>query len=427
LRILHVIGSLDPRYGGPSIATPRMCAALAARGHHVELLTTSPDGPAEMSVDGVAVAYRRLHWPLNWGASAGLGRWLHRRVREFDVVHIHGLYLFHTWWAARCCRRAGVPYVVSPHGTLDPWHLAHHRWRKAIYTWLLEARLLRAAAAMHYASAVEHEHAIRHLGPVPRGFVVPLGVDSPPARRAAGDGGLFVRHPELADCTLVCFLGRITAKKRVDLLVEAFADVAAADAAAHLAVAGPDDEGLGVRVRAHVADLGLNGRVSFLGLVTGAAKAALLERSRVLVLASEDESFGVAVAEGMAASLPVVVSEGVALHHEVAAAEAGAVTPLAPGPIAAAVLRFVKDSELAAEAGAKGRALVRAQMTWRQAAAGLEHMYEQILNGVGPPDRRRPSRTRSYARGYKKSDQPMTMSVRPGLPPRAADRATRCQ
>jgi glycosyltransferase involved in cell wall biosynthesis len=390
LRILHVIGSLDPRYGGPSTSTPRLCAELASRGHHVELLTTSPDGPAEMRSAGVAITCRRLHWPRGWAASAGLGRWLHRRVREFDVVHVHNLYRFHTWWTARCCRRAGVPYLVSPHGTLDPWHLVRHRRRKAAYTWLLDGRVLRDAAALHYHSSAEQEHAARHLGPLARGFVVPPGIDPPPSRRAADDGGLTARHPELAGRTLVCFLGRLTAKKRLDLLVEAFAAVAAADRRAHLAIAGPDDEGIGARTRASVASLGLDGRVSFLGLVTGAAKAALLERSRVLVLASEDESFGVAVAEAMAAGLPVVVSEGVALHRQVAAAEAGAVTALAPGPVAAAVLRFVKDSELAARAGVNGRALVREVLSWERTSAAMEDAYQQVVAGQlrGPASQR---------------------------------------
>ncbi len=384
MRILHVVGSLDPRYGGPSITVPRMCSALAARGHRVVLATIDPEGSGEVVEAGVTVVRRRLQRPRGWATSAGLGGWLRRRVRDFDVVHVHSLYLFHTWWSARCCRHARVPYVVSPHGTLDPWHLAHHPRRKAAYTLLLEGRALRGAAAMHYTSAEELAHAARHLGRGPRGFVVPPGVDRPPVRRLADDGGLAARHPELAGRTLVCFLGRLTAKKRLDLLVEAFAEVAAAAPAAHLAVAGPDDEGIGTEVRARVARLGLAERVSFLGLVTGAAKAALLGRSRVLVLASEDESFGVAVAEAMAAAIPVVVSEGVALHREVTAAGAGMVVPLAPGPLAKAVLRFVGDPEQAARCGANGRALAWMRLSWDQAATGLERMYQQVVAEARP-------------------------------------------
>ena len=94
-------------------------------------------------------------------ASAGLGLWLRHHVRRFDVVHIHGLYQFHTTVAARYCRRADVPYVIRPHGALDPYHLRQHRWRKALVTSLAEGRAVRAAAAMHYTSTASTNYASR--------------------------------------------------------------------------------------------------------------------------------------------------------------------------------------------------------------------------------------------------------------------------
>jgi glycosyltransferase involved in cell wall biosynthesis len=145
VRILHVIGSLDPRHGDTSAVVPRACSALVARGHRVALLTTGPGRPLEATVDGVTLVRRRLLPPRGWATSPGLGRWLRRRVGEFDVVHVHGLHQFHGWWAARCCRRAKVPFVVSPHGALDRRRPGHRRMGGA----------LRGAAAVHYASAAE--------------------------------------------------------------------------------------------------------------------------------------------------------------------------------------------------------------------------------------------------------------------------------
>jgi glycosyltransferase involved in cell wall biosynthesis len=272
-----------------------------------------------------------------------------------------------------------VPYVVRPHGALDPYHLRQHRWRKAMCTWLVERRALDAAAGMHYTSVAEHEHAARHDGRLrlPRGFVVPLGVELGPAGRP---DELHRRHPELAGRTLVTFLGRLTPKKRLDLLVDAFAVVAAADERAHLVIAGPDD-GVGDALRARVAALGLRARVSMPGLLTGAPKSSLLRASRVVALPSEDESFGVAVAEAMHAGTAVVVTEGVAIHREVAVDEAGLVVSPEVGPLAEALLGFVRDERRAAEAGHNGQALVRRRWTWRQVAADLERMYEQAITG----------------------------------------------
>ena len=155
-----MIGSIAPRYGGPSIVAPAMCQALAARGHQVELAATDMDGRDALAVPGelaggspgVRVTFRRAHWPRSYAASAGLGYWLRRHVGRFDVVHVHSLHQFHTWIAARYCRRAGVPYIIRPHGALDPYHLRQHHWRKALVTGLVEGRAVRAAAWMHYTS-----------------------------------------------------------------------------------------------------------------------------------------------------------------------------------------------------------------------------------------------------------------------------------
>ena len=384
MRILHVIGSLAPRYGGPSTVAPAMCEALAARGHHVEIATTDMDGSGALPVPvdrtttaaRVPVTYRRAHWPRSYAASLGLGLWLHRHVEEFDVVHIHSLYQFHTWFAAKCCRRARVPYIVRPHGALDPYHLRQHRRRKVMYTRLIEGRALNAAAGMHYTSIAEHEHAIRHRGRVPRGFVIPLGVE---LVAPAGLEDLIRQHPEMADRTFLTFLGRLTPKKRLDLLIDAFAVVAEADERAHLVLAGPDD-GVENELRARISALELDARVSMLGLLTGAPKSALLHQSRAVALPSEDESFGVAVAEAMHAGTAVVVTDGVAIHHEIAAAHAGLVVPPNVERLAEALLGFVRDERWAAEAGRNGHALARRRWTWQQVAADLERMYEDAIN-----------------------------------------------
>src|SRR5258708_38368733 len=81
------------------------------------------------------------------GTSFPLARALKRAVPKADVVHVHALYLFHTWAAARLCKRFGVPYLLRPHGTLDPFIWRRHRARKAVLEWLVQNRGLRDAAA----------------------------------------------------------------------------------------------------------------------------------------------------------------------------------------------------------------------------------------------------------------------------------------
>src|SRR6266516_4292898 len=156
MRILHVIATLDPAYGGPANVVPHMCAALAQRGHRVEIFTyRNGDAKAEKSVDtgdGVATTWHAARGPRSYPISAAMARSLQQRISDFDVVHVHGLYRFHTLLASRLCRRRHVPYVIQAHGTLDPYHRAIRRWRKALYCLLVENGNLAAAAAIQYTT-----------------------------------------------------------------------------------------------------------------------------------------------------------------------------------------------------------------------------------------------------------------------------------
>lgn len=391
MRILHVIASLAPRYGGPSKVLPEMCGALAARGHHVEVFTTNIDGPSALPVrvgvpqalGGATVTYFAAHRPRSYKASLGLARALHDRVDSFDVVHIHSLYLFHTAAASLCARRRRVPYVIRPHGTLDPYHRARHRGRKAVQELLVERRNLDRAAGIHCTSLAEQD-AIEPLQLRAPCFVVPLGVEVAEHQPSVAGGGA-------AEPALVTFLGRLTPKKGLDILLEAFAQVGSSRPDAHLVVAGPDDEGLGRRLHQLVRRLGLESRVSFPGAVTGRAKDDLLRRSSVVVLPSRDENFGVSVVEAMAAGVPVVISSGVAIHQEVAAAGAGLVVPRTPGAVAGAVVGLLADPAWRRRLGERGRRLVETSFAWPGIAARLEEMYDAVTTApatVGSQGRR---------------------------------------
>src|SRR5207237_6148022 len=92
------------------------------------------------------------------------------------VVHIHALWEEIQHQAARICRMKKVPYVVTPHGMLDPWSLNQSRLKKKLYLTWRGNRNLRGAAALHFTSATERDNA-RQLNVNRRAIVEPLGVD----------------------------------------------------------------------------------------------------------------------------------------------------------------------------------------------------------------------------------------------------------
>lgn len=397
MRILNVIGWLAPRYGGTTEVVSESCGWLTARGHEVEVITTNVDGRAVLEVPikraldwaGVTATFHPLSSPRKFLTSWSLLADLRQRLSQFDIVHIHSLYRFHTIAAATVARRRQVPYVIQAHGSLNPWY-RRHRWRaKNAYHFLVEDSNIQGADAVLCTSTLE-EQSIRNLGYTVPTWVIPNGVDAEALRAPSDVNGVLARAGVDSRARLVTFLGRISATKGVDLLVSSFREIASTFSNAHLVVAGPDDEGLGKTLAQGIDAKGLTKRVSFVGNVSGSEKRALLNRSDVFVLPSVSESFGIAVAEAMAVGCPVVVSSHVALQDAVHSAGAGLIVDRDPAEVARAVGTILANPRAAAAMGRAGMRVVDQQFTWPRVAAKLESMYEAVVASRGLGQRPRP-------------------------------------
>ena len=382
MRVIHVISSLAPALGGPSKACIEMARAVAARGHTVEVYTTDfglegrvrADG-APVTDGGASVRYFPVQRPRALKPSWPLYTALARDLPRADVVHLHSLYLFHDWAAGRICRRAGVPYIVRPHGTLDPYIWRRHRARKQVMEWAFQNQVLRRAAAIHYTTEEEMRLAAPRAQGAP-GIVVPLGVeldayDPPPPDR------FLARHPETYGKRIVLFLSRLHEKKGLDILVASFGRIAQRFPDAHLVLAGPDD-GMGAQVDEWLRKEGAADRATRTGMLEGEDKGAALAAASVFVLPSYSENFGIAVLEAMAAGVPVAISDRVNLWREVERGGAGLVGPCDVDAFTGLLERLLGDPAAARRMGQAGRALAREKFTWPRIATALEALYENV-------------------------------------------------
>jgi len=182
-------------------------------------------------------------------------------------------------------------------------------------------------------------------------------------------------------------VGRIAYKKRLDRLIRAFAALPPRAPAPVLAIVGPDDEGLGRDLDALARDLGVADRVHLTGVVNGAERQAALAAADVWALPSDTENFGNAIVEAMAAGVPVVITPGVNLADEIAAAGAGLVSATEPAAIAAQIGALLADADMAGRVAAAGRAFA-ARYDWSVVAPQLAGMYGRALElhtGNGRP------------------------------------------
>jgi glycosyltransferase involved in cell wall biosynthesis len=364
-----------------------MARAVAQLGHQVSIYTTNQDGPGELEVplnrpvqrDGVAVRYFPIQAPRFWGTSLPLARALRRKVPASDLVHIHSLYLFHDLVAGHWCRRYAVPYLVRPHGTLDPFIHRRHRGRKRLMERLFEDRNIRRAAALHFTTAEEEKLAAPFTFQTP-GLVVPLGINWEEFAELPEPGEFRRRHPEIGDKAIILFFGRINFKKGLDILVRAFGAVARRRQDVHLVIAGPDNEGWGARVRTWLAEEGMGARTTFTGMLLGPEKLAVLRDASLFVLPSYSENFGLAVVEAMAAGRPVIISDQVNIWREVQAAGAGKVVPCDAPRLTEEILHLLDEPEMACQMGQKGQTLVREEFQWHNIAMRLQESYAMIID-----------------------------------------------
>lgn len=371
MRILHLIATLSAESGGPAIACLKMADAIIEKGHSADIFTTDWRMPGGQTDLGRVSPHDNVFsfptaFPHFWKRSPAMAAALAARVADYDLLHIHSLYLFHNMVGPAAARRAGKPYIIRPHGLLDPFIWHRHRLRKSLMEIAFQNKALRGAAAVHYTSADEMRISQPHACGAP-GVVIPLGVDLP------------TLHPTpIQKADRILFLSRLHAKKGLDLLIPAFAQVKQRRPNVELVIAGPDDGAL-KPTRDLVAKHGLESSVSFPGMLSGDAKARAFEQASLFVLPSYSENFGIALAEAMAAGLPVVTTDKVNIHDAVSDAEAGLVTPCDVQPIADAMLRILSDPALAARLGRNGRELASTRYSWRAVGDQLETLYARLI------------------------------------------------
>jgi glycosyltransferase involved in cell wall biosynthesis len=330
MRILRVISTLDPSFGGPVAGASLIDAELIRLGAHVEVVCLDgPDLPFHR--DYPAPVHALGPGLGNYGYARRLGAWLVSSEKNFDVAVINGLWQYHSFAARRAFRRAGLPYLVFTHGMLDPWFKRAYplkHVKKWIYWPWGDYRVLRHAAGVLFTSDEERIQSRQSFWLYRcNELVTPYGTSGPPLDASILRERFYERNQDLRSKRLFLFLGRIHHKKGCDLLVEAFAGVAHRNPEVHLVMAGPDQVGWRRELEMKSAAMGISDRITWMGMLKGEEKWRAYAAAEVFCLPSHQENFGIAVAEALSCGTPVLVSDKVNIWREILADEAGLVRP----------------------------------------------------------------------------------------------------
>lgn len=324
ISVLHVLGMMGSHRGGSASALVNLARATSEAGDRATVLTTVEDGeePANRRLPAdVDVITCPRQWPRHYSVSWPLAVWTFRHVRQFDLVEAHEVFAFSTlavWLAARA---RGIPFVVRPHGSLEPYDMRKHARVKALLRPGLR-RMLRDAAAV-WLTAEREAANLAHLGTDLRTVVSPLPV---PLSGHRGDPDEFRRRHGLGSKDrVVLFLGRLDRKKGIPRLVEAFESVRDDLVDAQLVIAGTGETAFVECVRRRVAGSRHARSIHMVGFLDGKDRADAQAGADLFCLHSDNENFGIAPVEALQHGTPVVLSDEVYIAEDLRCAGAAVV------------------------------------------------------------------------------------------------------
>lgn len=320
MRILHVIRSLDPSLGGVVECVRIFSQADIQSGWEVGIATLDADDSPWLD------SYAAHIHPLGagkgvYGYAPGALEQLGQVAADYDILVVEGLWQYPSWLVHAVCGTK-KPYVVYPHGMLDPWFnkgAILKNLKKTLYWRIIENRVLRDAKAVIFTAEEERRAAAKSFRPYQvTPAVLPLGIPPPPSERIDIDRQISAWNhlrPVSLKNPYALFLGRIHPKKGIDILIRAMGKAVFKDW--DLVVAGPGSEATIKELRQLAVEEGISSRVHWVGMLQGDAKWGAFRSADVFCLPSHQENFGIAVVESLSVGTPVLISRRVNIWKEV--------------------------------------------------------------------------------------------------------------
>lgn len=347
-----------------------LATEMRRRDHAVTIVTQTPGHRPYLSrAYGVPVVYLpelgrvQARIGLEYATGFAVTAAVARLISDAEVAN--SLYLTDAWGLSLASRVRRRPLVVGVHGVVDrAWWRRHYPATERRF-----ARALATAAAVTALSRFAAERLADDYGVAVDVAYPGIDVDDfPPV------------GPSCGPPTVVCTAAVDDVRKRVDVLVDAFALLAQRDLDLRLLLVGPGDPSALLR-RAAVHGAAITSRIAHRPPVHPRSLAPVLQAATVGVLPSEREAFGMAALEYLAAGLPAVVGDDGGAKEIVTDDTGVAVPPNHPEALAEGIGRALR---LAGRPGTPDRCRERASwFAWSRRGEVYEAIYRRVREGEG--------------------------------------------
>ena len=372
MKVLHS-GTLAVSAGGPAMSTYLTLKGLRYLGVDAQIITLSPEDGERLRGYDVPIHYVKSNPKTSLGFAPSFKRDV-LKLGRYDIYHAQGVWQWNTYALASAARQSGKPYLITPRGMLYPQDI--RKSNILLKKLSLKLRLLNdlnKAACVHVTCEEEMKHC-RDLGIVSPIAVIPNPVEIKDYPYQKEDG---VRR--------IGYLGRISRRKNIEGLIEAFHELGSEAEDAELLIIGGGDKDYEQELHNLVAKCHLT-NVRFTGFLTGEEKDKALASCSVLAMPSEFENLGNVVLEGLVRGIPCIATTG-SPWKELQTHYCGWWVPYTQADITNAVRSALNATEDELQTmGQNGRKQMEERYRMEAIAEKMKSLYEWILGSGEKPD-----------------------------------------
>jgi glycosyltransferase involved in cell wall biosynthesis len=326
MNILHLISSTKVENGGPVVGLSEISKYYQRNGHTITICTFKNDlknslFDPEIEIINLGKSY------TSYNVNFSLFSWLLKNSENYDSIVVNGVWEYQGFCIYLVSHFRKIRYFVIPHGMLDPGlkifgKLKH--LKKAIYWYLIESRVTKRATNVIFTNNEEANLARNNFYPYQiKESVMDYGISSPPQKDEYYRRLFLEKNSSLIEKKIILFLSRVHPKKGLKFLIQALARIIEDRPNLHLVIAGAGEEKYINSLKSYASTLGLDSNITWLGMVSGEDKWSAFYGADIFCLPSNQENFGIVVAESLGCGLPVLISDKINIHNKIEKCGAG--------------------------------------------------------------------------------------------------------
>lgn len=296
MNIVHILEDFSFLSGGLRTVVKDLHTKLKNEGVSSIILTTRK----ENDDDVIIVEGENIPWRFSKDLNSNLNTL--QAQKNIDILHIHGVWMYPQYAAAKFAYNNNIPFLISCHGMYEPWLWLNGSFKKKVYFKYVVQKIFSKAKYLHAITWSESEE-LKKLFPNTNVIEIPNLIDPSSTK---------IDFPDFIE-KYILYLGRIDKKKGIDILINAFANLNNSKFKLKIAGAFNDYQR---ELEELVKSLKLEDKVDFVGLVTGTDKELLFKNAFVFVAPSHSEVVGMVNLESAVFGTPVITTIQTGLKKE---------------------------------------------------------------------------------------------------------------